>query len=354
MGGNGFNNDWYVNANTSGWQNGTFLRQDGSVVNPLEGSKHPGDAILNAAWPLIQGVPAAQLMNQMRAQQREAQIPENAKPFMEHEPDAQNLACEGPATVVGKLTSGLPMILPADDVASGIGLLGQSKRGKTILSQSSVIQLILLGVLVVVFDLKGTWRRLSRLPALANRSIVLSLSDLRLSIGEPPPGCTLDAWWSTVVNLFGSAYGRLRAHQLLFECLAVCQQEIGDGGHPSLRQIIQKAELMTGGPKNYASELARGLLESLQNMQREIGCIFACHTSDMANRLFGTPGKLIILEDHGVSIEHHQLIIAFLLQWIYRYRQANRNIQSLFHLIQFVLEDASNLLDARLDGNTVS
>lgn len=326
----------------------------GEISNPLETSHHPDDAMLKAAYPYVAANPAADYMVRMRAEQREAERSENAEPFRESEAEQPEPEASENIITFGRTASQRTAWISPVSMCSGVCVAGKTRRGKTSAIQPVVLQSVSYGATVIVLDFKGTWRDLLRLPGVADRAMVVSMKELRLSLCQPPPGCSLTEWWSTVVNIFGSAYARIRAHQLLFQCFEDCQRDLPDAHRPTLSQIVAKAYEIASGPRNYYTELAKGLHESLVNMQRETEHIFEVHLSDMAERMFNTPGRLIIIEDQGANIEHVQFLMGWLFQWIYRFRKTNHLISSDLHIVQFVLEDASNLLDERLDMNTTS
>ena len=70
------------------------------------------------------------------------------------------ILADGPSICVGVMPTGDPLPLPLRQVAHNICIAGRTGSGKTTLAMSLALQLVRLGACVVVFDEKGTWRRL--------------------------------------------------------------------------------------------------------------------------------------------------------------------------------------------------
>ena len=317
------------------------------AAKALLGSKDVNDRAMQMVAAFAGANPAAQLAMSLHLHNR-PQVPANAEPFLSSEEFQSDPAVNEAILRMGSTARRFEAWMRLHDLHSGLATCGQIGRGKTSMVESTAAQAVLLGATVIVIDFKGTWRRLLQIPSLGSRAIVLSCHDLRISIGQPPPGCDVMDWWSVVAHCWGAAYGRMRAHQLLLVCMEACSCP------PKLSELLQHAHELARGPRNYETELARGLAESLDNMYRESGQMFEVNGSDMIEQLVSTPGKLIIIEESRAGLEHTQFLIALIMNWAYRLRRSNRELLHTFHPLLFLLEDASNLLDPRLDANTVS
>ena len=236
--------------------------------------------------------------------------------------------------------------LPLSKASSGMVIAGLPGSGKTTLAMLLVVQFVLAGALVIVWDMKRTWRRLLRLPALADRMIVLSILDLIWSLLQPTPGTGAQEWANRFTKVFAQAYSRVSAQrilrELIDELLAVCPP----GCWPTPQMLIDRLKALQGKSfreKEYVSSVLWTLIDITKHFP---GC-FEYTSSDFPARLFTQPGRLVVIENNGAPIQHWSFPIYLAHEWISAFRQNNLDANR-FDIIQ-VIEDSTSLLDPARD-----
>jgi hypothetical protein len=104
--------------------------------------------------------------------------------------------------------------------------------------------------------------------------------------------------------------------------------------------------LRTRSPKD--REYASSLLWVLIDLVKHIPCFD--YTASNFPQCLLEPGRLVIIEDIGLPIQHWNFLICMLQEWIFTYRRNNPD-QRNFDIIH-ILEDSTALLDSATDRNT--
>jgi hypothetical protein len=322
--------------------------------SPLQGSHHPEDAPHQMAWPLVASNPAAVMTANVRALHREAQRPMNSEPFIANDAHQPEVDISIPHLIHGRTASWQTVWSPTTSLCTHFGGVGATGDGKSTIAQPIAVQAVGQGAICVVLDGKKTWHRLLALPELANRAYVLNAKQMAISISQPPPGSPAEDWWPVVVDIFGTAFGRYRAHHLLFDLFKASAQGLPPGRFAALSHLIRHARELAHAGRNRQTDLAMGLHESLLQMAREMGDVYDTHFSTMPEQLFKTPGRLYIIQPQGESLEQQQFYMTYLLKWVYTARKEDTSGVGSFPPVVFFFEDGSNLLDSRMDQNSLS
>lgn len=119
-------------------------------------------------------------LEQMRITQESIVASENlCGAFYHHYPPKGTVLTDEPSIWAGR------MILTWDSLflplsVNNIGISGLPDTGKSTLAMILIPQQVHAGSLAICWDIKGTWRRLLQFPAMADRTIVLSVDELLL------------------------------------------------------------------------------------------------------------------------------------------------------------------------------
>ena len=205
------------------------------------------------------------------------------------------------------------------------------------------------GLLVLVFDIKGSWRKLADYALLGGKVTVLNVRDLMLSVLQPPPSVEQNEWYNRFTRVFALAYGRFSAQRLLRDIIERVSASCPRGIYLTPRILIDQLERFRARNAR-EREYVPSLLWVLRDICNNFGEAFEYTSSDFFKKLFEQPGRLVIVEDCGLPAEHWNFLAALFLEWIFAYRRNNPTQRQ--YEIAFVLEDATSLLDAQRDRET--
>jgi hypothetical protein len=286
-----------------------------------------------------------QLLNRRLKETSEAKDPLYAN----YPPRKARLTTEPAIWAGNMLLTGDNLPLPLSKSSSGTAITGLPGCGKTTLAMLLVVQQVLAGALVIVWDMKRTWRRLLRLPALAGRMIVLSILDLMWSLLQPPPGTGPQEWANRFTKVFAETYSRISAQrvlrELIDELLAVCPP----GCWPTPQMLIDRLKTLQG--KSFREkEYVSSVLWTLLDIDKHFPGCFEYTSSDWPIRLLTQSSRLVVIENNGSPIQHWSFPIYMSYEWISAFRQNNPD-QSRFDIVQ-VIEDSTALLDPARDRET--
>ena len=268
--------------------------------------------------------------------------------YLNHPPRGTRLTTE-PAIWAGRMFSGDGLPIPESRRSCGMAITGLPGCCKTTLAMLLAIQFVMTGALVLVWDIKGTWRKLLNLVPLADRIIVPPITDWMWSLLQPPPGTTAQEWANRFTNVLAQAYGRISAQRMLREViddlLAVCPE----GCWPTPQMLIDRLKaLRTKGPRE--RDYATSLLYVISDMAQHLPCFE--YTSSSFPQCLLKPGQLVIAEDIGLPIQHWNFLICLLQEYIFSYRHNNPD-QRKYDIIH-LLEDSTAMLDSASDRNNPS
>jgi hypothetical protein len=270
-------------------------------------------------------------------------------PFFHNEPPKNSLLTNQPSIWAGSmLFTRQHLPFPLDKSASGTAITGLPGCGKTTLAMILAIQWVLASTLVIVWDLKRTWRKLSYLPFFADKVIILSIMDFFWSLLQPPPGTTAHEWANRLTKVFSQAYSRISAQRVLREIIdklqAVCPPNFWST--PQMWIDALKAMRATSSRDR---EYITSLLWAISDLTLHLPC-FNFVSSNFPQCLIDQPGRLVVVEDIGLPIQHWNFVISLLLEYIFTYRLNNPG-RCDFDIVA-VLEDCTSLLDVGQDQAT--
>jgi len=247
------------------------------------------------------------------------------------------------------LLTGDSLPVPLNRSSSGTAITGLPGCGKTTFAMLLVIQLVLAGALVVVWEIKRTWRKLLELPLFAGKVIVLSILDLIWSLLQPPPGTKPREWANRFTKVLSQTYARISAQrvvrEIIDELFAVCPSNCW----PTPKILIQRLKAMRGTSLREKEYIA-SLLWVLTDLNNHFPDCFEYTYSDFPKKLFSQGGRLVVVENNGSPTQHWNFPICMSQEWISAFRQ-NSPGQCNFDVI-FVLEDSTSLLDSARDRET--
>ena len=291
----------------------------------------------------------AQELLEIQIQAAEVNAESLNDPLIQNCPSQGSLQITEPSICMGQMSTGESLPWPISRVPSGGLISGPPGSTKSTLIIWGAMQMVLCGLLVLVFDIKGTWRRLADYSLLAGKVTVFTVRDLTLSLLQPPSGVEQNEWHNRFTRVFALAYGRFSAQRLLRDIIERVSASCPRGIYLTPRILIDQLE-------NFKARNARereyvpSLLWVLKDMLNHFKDVFEYTSSDFFEKLFGQPGRLVIIEDCGLPAEHWNFLVAFFLEWIFAFRR-NNPIQRQFE-IAFILEDSTSLLDAQRDRET--
>jgi len=239
--------------------------------------------------------------------------------------------------------------LPLDRSSSGMLISGLPGSCKTTLAMLIALMLVQAGCLVIVWELKRTWRRLLHLPLLAGRGIGLSIRDFTWSLFQGPRNISWPDWANRVTNVFAQCYGRVSAQRILRDLLNKLKSLLPCNCFPTPRMIIHCL-------RNFACkslkerEYVASILWTMVDMVNHFGeGVFSYTYSDMPERLFSHPGRLFIIEDCGLPVHHWNFAVQLMVEWLVAFRRHPQNRP--FDVV-FILEDCTSLVDPGQDAAT--
>lgn len=270
-------------------------------------------------------------------------------PFIENYPPLDTVLTDGRFINIGQMATDDTLPFPLDKVAAGTIVVGLPGSGKTNLSKIKIVQLVSSDICVVVWDTKGTWKNLAQIPELQNKTIVLKPNDIKWSLLQPPPKTSLHEWANRITNLIAQAYERISAQRMLREVIDELLKDSSDKCYPTPRVLIQKLnslKLKNFKDKDYASSL----LWVLKDIDQHFQDCFEYTQSDFADRLFSQSGRLIIVENQGMPIQHWNFLVCLFEEYNFVARKNNSNARN-FDILH-VLEDSTSLIDPARDRST--
>ena len=291
-----------------------------------------------------------ELLN-LNNQQIDQQARASENPLWHNNPPKGSKLTDEPAIWAGGMSTGDGLPLPTSRSVSGMGIIGPSGLGKTTLAMILAIQLVLAETLVIVWDIKATWRKLLNFPLLAGKIIVLQIHDLMLSLLQPPPGINVNEWGNRFTNVFAQVYGRISSQRILRQVIEKLLAQCPPGVWPTPRMLINYLESLMSTIKTYKErEYIASVLWVLIDMMHHFPHSLEFTSSDFFQKMFSLPGRLIIIEDNGLPVHHWNFPICLSNEWIIAVRRASSHLRQ-FDILQ-VLEDSTSLIDPARDRET--
>lgn len=270
-------------------------------------------------------------------------------PFHGNYPLAADALTAEPALCAGVMPRGRVLPLPVSRVPSGTCFVGPTGMAKTTLAQLWVHQLIReAAACAVVLDAKGTWNSIAGWPGMAERTVVLSVSELAISLLQPPPGVPMPTWLNSIENVFKTAFRIMSAQRLL---RAKCQEVLArcpSGVYPPLWVLREQVRGHRPGRGSREVNYKESILGALTALGNTLG-VFDYAASNMLERLFAEP-RLIVIRTENTPPDELCFIGALLIEWLFVYRQHNPSQRGL--LAQFVLEDATPIVGPQRSRET--
>jgi hypothetical protein len=96
-------------------------------------------------------------------------------------------------------------------------------------------------------------------------------------------------------------------------------------------------------------EYITGLLWAITDLARHLPC-FDFVSSNFPQCLVDQPGRLVVIEDVGLPVQHWNFVICLLLEYIFTYRRNNPD-RCTFDIVN-VIEDSTSLCDSGQDRAT--
>ena len=287
----------------------------------------------------------------LNIQQIDQQARASEDPLWLNSPPKGNNLTDEQAIWAGGMSSGDGLPLPTSRSVSGVGITGPPGSCKSTWAMILVIQLVLAGALVIVWDIKGTWQKLLNFPLLAGRVVVLQIRDLMLSLLEPPPGIEINEWANRFTNVFAQVYGRISAQRIFRQAISELLTHCPPGAWPTPKMLINYLKSLMSAVKTYREkEYVASILWVLVDLVNHFPDSFEFTSSDFFQKMFSQSGRLIIIEDCGLPTHHWNFPICLSTEWIFALRRNYPHLRQ-FNIIQ-VLEDSTSLLDAARDRET--
>ncbi len=267
--------------------------------------------------------------------------------FYPNYPPVGSLAIDGPCIWPGVMPTNDVLPLPHCDVPSNIPLIGQVNSGKSTLLLHLASQMVKAGMLVIIVDIKASARRLLADPSVRDRIIVIPVSQMKLSMFQPPPNVDTQTWMNVLVRVFGTAYQKYTSHRVLRQVNKPLMPARREGPYPTPKMMVKPLEQMrtrSWKDREYVSCILLPLIDLIENTKG----IFEYTSSDFPERLYEQKGKLVILEeDTGQALEHLNYLVCWLVAWPLTYRRFNPARRDF--VCVFALEDWSSLLDPKTE-----
>ena len=285
----------------------------------------------------------------LNIQRTEQEAKKAQVPLWHNIPPRGSRPTEEPAIWAGRMATGDGLPLPTSRSVCGIGIVGPPGSCKSTWAMILVMQLVLAGALVIVWDIKATWQKMLNSSLLADKVVVLQIKDLMLSLLQPPPGITMNEWANRFTNVFAQVYGRISSQKILREAIEHLLSLCPPGVWPTPRMLIRY--LKTLETKIYKErEYIASVLWVLVDMVNHFPHSFEFTSSDFFQQMFAQSGRLIIIENNGLPIQHWNFPICLSSEWIFALRRDNSHLRQ-FNILQ-VLEDSTSLLDPAVDRAT--
>lgn len=245
--------------------------------------------------------------------------------------------------------TGQSLPLPLSRSACGTAITGLPGSGKTTLAMILAVLLVLAGALVVVWDIKGTWRKLLNFPLLAGKVIDLSICNYMRSLLQQPRGTTPHEWANRFTNVFAQAYGRISAQRILREVIDQLLTVCPPNCWPTPKMIIDRLKAYPARSMR-DREYVSSILWTLVDMANHFPGVFSYTFSDMPQRLFSKGGRLFVIENCGLPVQHWNFAFCLENEYVFTLRRNNPDERT-FDVIM-ILEDSTSLLDPGQDRAT--
>ncbi|MBE7559515.1 hypothetical protein HS125_11390 [bacterium] len=243
---------------------------------------------------------------------------------------------------VGTMPNGGPVGYPPGQTSRNVLLVGSTGSGKTEMVKRQIVQLVERGYLVVVLERKSDHADLAMLSELANRTTVLNFRELAISLYQSPPGVEPSPWHDEVTKLISGSYGRLSAHRLLRDLIAMEESlKAVAGEYFPLSQIIAAVDAFKPSFGRREAEYKESVLYVLKDMFHATRGIFEYRSSNCLEVLFSKPG-LVVINSETLAVDNYQFLSNLLMRWPYIHRLYNRSARAI--PIAFVFEDATSAI----------
>lgn len=304
-------------------ENGGFVLRDLLQLNPTD--NHLADLFIR-------------MMDNLQEITRE-------HPFWETCPPWNHILTNEKSIWAGQMLSGYGLPFPVSRCPCSIGIVGAPGSAKTTMTMLEAIQLIMAGATVVVWDIKDTWRKLANIPFMAGRIVVMQTNHRIWSLFQPPPNTTSQEWANRSTNVFAQSYGRISSPRLMRELLDKLLMVCPLNYWPFPRLIIERLNLLemkSHLEREYAASIKWALIDMMNHFPS-----FDYTSSDWFEHIYKQPGKLYVIEDSGLPVQHRNFSIVLQNEWIFTFRR--NNPQDRNHPVIHVLEDCTPLLDPGQD-----
>jgi hypothetical protein len=213
------------------------------------------------------------------------------------------------------LPDGRPFGLSIDSAFRNIGVVGPTGKGKSSMLRLLLIQLVALGC-VIVFDRKRELRMLAGIPHWGQHWFVLSWTELKLSLLQPPVGVSREIWFTEIVSLIARSYSLYASARPLLELLHRAHQVQGED--VNLSSWIKQLRSWEPGKGFREQGYKESSLAVLTSLRRSVG-ILDYAKSNCIELLFSAQRGLII-ETDTLPVEHVAFFVSLLIRFAYLWR----------------------------------
>ena len=263
-------------------------------------------------------------------------------PFYPNYPPKGSLLTTEPAICAGTMLTGDRLFKPLNG-GSGCAITGLPGMGKSTLVMEHTVQEVLAGALAIVWDIKGTWKKLLYFPLLIGKVIILSVIQFIWALIYAPPGCSQNEWHNRFTKVISQSYGRISSQRILRQIIQELSEVCPPNCAPSVNMIIDRLKTLHA-KSSRDRDVISGLLWVFVDITNHFpGCFDDYIYSDFPLKLIEKPGRLIIIEDNGLPAIHRNFVINLLWEYTHTYRLRNSNARN-FDIHQ-VLEDSTPILD---------
>ncbi|MFH1022510.1 MAG: hypothetical protein V1809_03915 [Planctomycetota bacterium] len=237
-------------------------------------------------------------------------------------------------------------------VNAHLGVFGPNGSGKTMFTMMLVLQLLFLGMrgsVVLVFDLKRTWRNLLTLPYpwLQNKVFVFSADDFMHAFLEPPRGVPVNKWANISNHILAQSYKIVSAQRLLREILQRLYDAMQPGRWPTLSEAEEAIRAFRPSHGTREAEYRESVLWMLCDIRNHFGnALTNYRSSNFFEKMF-TPPAIHVVEVGDLPPIHVSFLINTVIEWITYFRDYNP-LSKNFNVV-IVIEDGTAVLDARND-----
>lgn len=238
---------------------------------------------------------------------------------------------------IGTTSNGIEVGLDYRQLSFTNLILGPTGWGKTTTLMAELANPDLLqSVCIVILVKKPEWRGFLSLPEYADLVRIFQLSDLSISLAQPPTGMSKVKWINEESKFIGQNYERLAAHRLFNEALQEMCQEFPEGKYPALSQIIDAIDSSKAHGFSRRADLKESILSCLKDLYYSVDGMFEYSSSTFLEELFSHPG-LNVIEAMTLPPEHLSFLSTYLTRWIY----CKRLTQKAEMIIIMIIDDAT-------------